>query len=198
MLENEIDESKESPDSCLEHWFSNVEETLKVRGLRWLMHDGQSPKTNPRVFYIEIVNFEVQLADTVELSIVKGIRDSSDIHNGPNLTVLSTVDASGNRLPGLIVYPLKDSIPQTIIKGHTRDFSIGKSDSGNLSPTIFEGYILNILLPQLKEARKLPAVLFLKRDVDKVTSQLYNKAAKEGLTILGLYSIETIKKFKQV
>ena len=198
ILEDEIKCSKESADLSIEHWFSTIEITLQLPGLRWLLDEGQTPKTNSRVLYIEITNFDVQLAEPVEFSTVKNVRESSGLNPGPNLTVLSTIDASGSRLPGLIVYPLKDSIPQSIIKGHNRDFSIGKSDNGNMSSKIFSGYILNILLPHLVEKKKLPAILFLKRDVDKVSYQLYKKAAKEGLTILGLYSIETIAKIKQV
>lgn len=197
ILEDEIKCSKESADLSIEHWFSTIESTLQLAGLRWLLDEGQTPKTNSRVLYIEITNFDVQLAEPVEFSTVKNLRESSGLNPGPNVTVLSTIDASGSRLPGLIVYPLKDSIPQSIIKGHNCDFSIGKSDNGNMSSKIFSGYILNILLPHLVAKRKLPAILFLKRDVDKVSYQLYKKAAKEGLTILGLYSIETIAKIKQ-
>ena len=195
-MEEEIEESKRSPDSSIEHWFTNIEETLQVSGLRWLLDDGQIPKTNPRVLYIEITSFKVQLTEPVEFSVVE--EDRLGQKSNAHLTVLSTLDAGGGRLPGIIVYPLKGSIPQTIIKGHTRDFSIGKSETGKISPKIFEGYILNILLPNLRESKKLPAILFLKRDVDNVSCNLFKQAAKEGLTILGLYSVETIQTIKQV
>ena len=148
-----------SPDLSIDHWFTNIEEILQVSGLRWLLDDGQIPKTNPRVLYIEMTSFQVQLTEPVEFSVVKKERigQKSKAH----LTVVSTIDAAGGRLPGIIVYPLKGSIPQPIIKNHTRDFSIGKSETGKMSPKIFEGYVLNILLPNLREAKKLPAILFL-------------------------------------
>ena len=95
-----------------------------------------------------------ELAEPVEYSIVKNMRDTPDEKAGPALTVVSVIDAGGEKLPGIIVYPLTDSIPQSIIKGHTRDFSIGKSDTGKMSPKIFEGYILNILIPNLKTKNK--------------------------------------------
>ena len=195
-MEEEIEESKNSPNLSIEHWLTNIEETLQVSGIRWLLDDGQIPQTSPRVLYIEISSFQVQLTEPVEFSVVK--KDRIGQKSNAHLTVVSTLDAAGGRLPGIIVYPLKGSIPQQIIKSHTRDFSIGKSETGKMSPKIFEGYVLNILLPNMREAKKLPAILFLKRDVDIVSCNLFKQAAKEGLTILGLYSVDTIQTIKQV
>ena len=197
-MKKEIEASKETSEESIEHWFSRVENTVQVSGVRWLLDKGQSPPTNPRVLYVEVASFDVVMAEPVEFSIVKNLRDSSTTNSSPSVTALSAIDAGGERIPGLIVYPLKDVIPQTIIKNHTSGFSIGKSDTGNLTTKIFNGYILNILLPYLTKNKKLPAILFVKRDFDKISTQLFKKATKEGLTILGLYSIDTIAKTKQV
>ena len=195
-MEKEIEASKETPHESIEHWFSRVENIVQLSGVRWLL-DGSS-NANQRVLYIEVASFEVDLAEPVELSVVKDLRSSSQTCTTPSVTVLSSIDAGGERIPGLILYPLKTVIPKSIIKGHTSEFSIGKSDTGNLSTKIFSGYILNILLPHLTDNRKLPAILFVKRDIDKISRQLFKTAEKAGLTILGLYSIESIAKIQQV
>ena len=70
-MEEEIEESKNSPDLSIEHWLTNIEETLQVSGIRWLLDDGQIPQTSPRVLYIEISSFQVQLTEPVEFSVLR-------------------------------------------------------------------------------------------------------------------------------
>ena len=101
-----------------------------------------------------------------------------------------TVNAIGDRLPGVTVYK-NLRFPPKVAANQPESFMLGRSDNGWMTSEVFYEYIVNGVLPHLKEQKLLPAVMFLDSHSSHLSSSLMEICSKEGLHLIAFYENST-------
>ncbi|XP_072930580.1 uncharacterized protein [Epargyreus clarus] len=103
-----------------------------------------------------------------------------------NITVLTTVNAAGEKLDPLIVYKGKYLYQQWMVENVGYDFQLtyASSKRGWMESEIFFNYMLNVVIPNLGDDR--PVLLLYDGHVSHVDDKVVELAVKHNITILKL------------
>jgi len=138
----------------LKEWFLEVQKYLESKNLL---------DVDPsRVFNCDETNIQL-LPKPDKVIAEKGARSVYKVVNASekeSLTALFMYGADGSRVPPMVMFKFKESVPKRIIECFPVDFSIGVSDGWMTAETFFK-YVTNVFYPYLvTKGTQFPVILY--------------------------------------
>ena len=167
----------------IRNWFTELREYLQENDHLDILEDGS------RILNADETNFQLSPKSGKVLGI-KGWKNIYEVVPGnekETITVLCTLNASGDVIKGMVVFPYKRP-PKVLVDSVPETWAIGLSDSGWMKAETFYEYVANILHPWLLEHNvKLPVLFFVDGHTTHLTLQLSNFCSQNGIILYCLY-----------
>lgn len=165
-------------ENFLQNWFREVKTYLLEKQLIDI-----SPS---RIFNGDENTFELcpQAQPVLGTKGTKAVYNSND---EDNITTLFMVNAAGDMVPPMIIYPYQH-IPYNISEDNPKSWFISGSQKGWMTAINFYEYVVNCFYPWLLEKKiEFPVILYVDSHSSHLTLQLVNFCQTNNIELVALY-----------